>query len=552
MLMNFKYVISFSDTSSTSSSELSFEDNTPIKQNNNNTTSSVFSKLAGTVRDTRSKVEQKKSELNASMQEKLPEWRSRGVMYGNRARETSMEWSRKGKEVVDKWKKDHYDKTNEAQVPGSPTSLTTGKVFGVDLKVAQVTSISEAAYIPVVIQRCIDYLDIHGIYEVGIYRIPGSTTAVNRLREQFESDGDVDFFKSLPEPHVVGTLLKMYLRELPEPLISLSIIQQYNDEINLFLKSQTDDENIENKSPSNVFESPTTPELPTITMDLLNTVKNITEQLPTVNQQVLAYLCKHLKHISSYSTENKMSTSNLAVIFIPTLGIGRLLFHCFIDHYNDVFKYNNKVIKMNINEESNPLAGPTTAMQNNKSHNRSASSPSNSTKPSPPPLPQKPKNFNIKKPPRRLNKSIDLGKETHTRIDHNKTPSDTDLFAMISPPPKPARSPISKLPSSITDNIKPSPPPPPPSLNSNKNHQKIIETKTRSRSISSPNSVLPSLTNQHHLSKFNSSPSKTLPSMSSSSTSSSVRSRSGSRVEALGRQFEQLIIKSSSPSKHNT
>lgn len=100
----------FSDSSSTSSSELSFEDDTPVKQNN--TTSSVFSKLAGTVRDTRSKVEQKKSELNASMQEKLPEWRSRGVMYGNRARETSIEWSRKGKEVVDRWKKEHYDKTN--------------------------------------------------------------------------------------------------------------------------------------------------------------------------------------------------------------------------------------------------------------------------------------------------------------------------------------------------------------------------------------------------------------------------------------------------------
>jgi hypothetical protein len=56
-------------------------------------------------------VEQKKLELNASMQERLPEWRSRGVMYGNRARETSMEWSRKGKEAVDRWKKDRVDRS---------------------------------------------------------------------------------------------------------------------------------------------------------------------------------------------------------------------------------------------------------------------------------------------------------------------------------------------------------------------------------------------------------------------------------------------------------
>jgi hypothetical protein len=102
---------SFSDTSSTSSSSssaFSFTDSKP----------SVLSKLAGTVRDTRTKVEQKKTELNATMHERLPEWRSRGVMVGNRARETSMEWSRKGKEAVDRWKKDRQDRTNGKQSNG--------------------------------------------------------------------------------------------------------------------------------------------------------------------------------------------------------------------------------------------------------------------------------------------------------------------------------------------------------------------------------------------------------------------------------------------------
>lgn len=71
--------------------------------NDNNT---VLSRLAYTMRDTRMKVETKTLELNATMQEKLPEWKLRGAMYSNMARETGIEWSRRGKEAVDRWKKE--------------------------------------------------------------------------------------------------------------------------------------------------------------------------------------------------------------------------------------------------------------------------------------------------------------------------------------------------------------------------------------------------------------------------------------------------------------
>ncbi|SAL95248.1 hypothetical protein [Absidia glauca] len=166
---------SFSDTSSTSSSSssaFSFTDSKP----------SVLSKLAGTVRDTRTKVEQKKTELNATMHERLPEWRSRGVMVGNRARETSMEWSRKGKEAVDRWKKDRQDRTNDA------SSMEDHAIFGMALQEAvSLTKLSEKDLVPAVLRRCINYLDDYGIHEVGIYRIPGSTLEVNKLRSTFDS-----------------------------------------------------------------------------------------------------------------------------------------------------------------------------------------------------------------------------------------------------------------------------------------------------------------------------------------------------------------------------
>lgn len=88
---------SFSDTlslGSSSSSTTSWDD----KQDRNQ-----FARFADTMR---TRVEAKKVELNATLQEKLPEWRSRGQQYGNLARETGLEWSRKGKEAVDRWKKE--------------------------------------------------------------------------------------------------------------------------------------------------------------------------------------------------------------------------------------------------------------------------------------------------------------------------------------------------------------------------------------------------------------------------------------------------------------
>lgn len=72
--------------------------------NNNNSNNAQF--FAKFVRETRSKVEQKTSEINATMQEKLPEWKQRGALYSNKARETGIEWSRRGKVAVDRWKND--------------------------------------------------------------------------------------------------------------------------------------------------------------------------------------------------------------------------------------------------------------------------------------------------------------------------------------------------------------------------------------------------------------------------------------------------------------
>ncbi|KAI8335195.1 Rho GTPase activation protein [Chlamydoabsidia padenii] len=480
----------FSDSSSTSSSSaFSFDDTKPDKN-------SVLTKLADTVRDTRTKVEQKKSELNATMQERLPEWRSRGAMVGNRARETSMEWSRKGKEAVDRWKKDRQERTNDTS---SPEELAYS-IFGMSLEGAvSLTKLSEHDLIPGVLRRCINYLDEYGIHEVGIYRIPGSTLEVNKLRSTFDLGHDSDLFATRPDPNAVATLLKMYIRELPDPIIPKDIDKDYKQQINRSIRHTSsttiNDDNDDEYHATSVetldrMMPPKIDPLATITPDLLNTIRSITSRLPTINLNLLKILCQHFRRIADNADENKMSTSNLALIFIPTLGIGRLLFHCMVDHYNQVFGHPLTLLS----------AGPT------RTHTRSASastiSPPAFNKPLPPPIPLKPKYINMTTTPRRMG-------------EHNKTLSDTDVISMTTPPPKPPRSPITKP---------------------------FVQTKTRSKSVSSSNAFLQQ---QQQQQPDLISP---LPIHAGTRKQTTPRSRSGSRVEAIGRQFEQLLTKSTTHS----
>ncbi|KAI8341410.1 Rho GTPase activation protein [Chlamydoabsidia padenii] len=524
---------SSSSSSSTSTSAFSFDGVEDKLGNNksNTTTSSVLSKLAGTVRDTRTRVEQKKLELNASMQERLPEWRSRGVMYGNLARETSLEWSRKGKEAVDRWKKDRVDRMNESPVSEDASPY----VFGQPLERAvMLTRLAEHDHIPLVVRRCIDYLDKHGIHELGIYRIPGSTLAVNKLRSTFDSGNDCDLLVIQPDANVVATLLKMYLRDLPEPIIPQELGQDYKQQITQYIHQRQvtnsntnlttipDDDHIT----AEVFGMPRTEELPSITPELLDAVRITTTKLPITNLYLLKVLCQHLKRIANNAKENKMTTSNLALIFIPTLGIGRLLFHCMVDHYDQVFGVPDKNSLSTASSRSLLLSIPVSAGPI-QTHSRSVplSNPTTvNNKPLPPPLPLKPKHINIPKPSRRHNKSLDFGCIHQSRREHSKTLSDTDVISLITPspplppPPKPPRSPITKP---VLEYFRPS-------------IDRITENKPRSRSVSFTQSP----------------PSSSLISPTTSASTvpmktSAIPTRGGNRVEAIGRQFEQIMVKSS-------
>ena len=116
------------------------------------------------------------------------------------------------------------------------------RVFGVDLKDLKARTNSKML-IPTVIQNTISHLDCFGLEIEGIFRKSGSASQIEYFKDQFDqgfqllfitlcllylywTGVDVDL-KSCPDPHTVAGLLKLYLRELPEPLLSFDLYDKF-------------------------------------------------------------------------------------------------------------------------------------------------------------------------------------------------------------------------------------------------------------------------------------------------------------------------------------
>jgi RhoGAP domain len=74
--------------------------------------------------------------------------------------------------------------------------------------------------VPVVVERCIDFIFAHGLRAEGVYRKSGSTTQIQRLLEQFKMDAHtVRLCPTDYNVHTVAGCLKKFMRDLPASLI---------------------------------------------------------------------------------------------------------------------------------------------------------------------------------------------------------------------------------------------------------------------------------------------------------------------------------------------
>ncbi|CAL8365610.1 unnamed protein product [Lota lota] len=148
-----------------------------------------------------------------------------------------------------------------------------------------------ARSVPLVVEQCVHFIRERGLHEVGLFRCPGQSTLVKDLQEAFDA-GERPSFDSGTDVHTVASLLKLYLRQLPEPLVPYSQYQNF-----LLCGEQLASGR---------------------TKGLLE-LRGLLHDLPVANFNLLNYICQFLNEVQSYSSSNKMSCQNLATVFGPNI-----------------------------------------------------------------------------------------------------------------------------------------------------------------------------------------------------------------------------------------
>ncbi|KAF9984325.1 rho GTPase-activating protein [Modicella reniformis] len=160
-------------------------------------------------------------------------------------------------------------------------------VFGVELR-----HLMNDGNIPLIVEKCIAEIEKRGLEEVGIYRVPGSVSAINKLRQCFNSgsgnvDLDSDEWKDI---NVVAGALKQFLRELPEAVMTSALYDS------LVAASALGDYD-----------------------ERLLTMKDLIRSLPPPNYLLLKRIVEHLERVTDFEETNHMYAANLAIVFGPTL-----------------------------------------------------------------------------------------------------------------------------------------------------------------------------------------------------------------------------------------
>jgi hypothetical protein len=189
-----------------------------------------------------------------------------------------------------------------AIVCGSKLMKQKLSMFGVDFhKHLEVTDRN----IPILVCKCIKEIEQRALEVQGIYRLSGSKKKLEKLCQLFETAADrLDLTDQ--NPHLVASLLKTYLRHLPEPLMTFGL---YKDFISI-AKESLQVLPLKDGAP---------PEMQADGEELLKRLKDTLSLLPPEHYMTLLCLLYHLKRVASHSVANLMPESNLSIVFGPNL-----------------------------------------------------------------------------------------------------------------------------------------------------------------------------------------------------------------------------------------
>ena len=170
----------------------------------------------------------------------------------------------------------------------------SGMVFGghvTEQVVREGITLPEAAYpgVPTVVVRCVAYVD-KCLTERGIYRVSGNSADVQALKRECDADVFSAQIATANEVHTVTGLLKLYFRELADPLFTDALYDG-------FMKAARE-QDVGVRSAE---------------------LRRLVHALPMAHQCTLEFMLRHLVRVTEHEAVNMMGPQNVAIVFGPTL-----------------------------------------------------------------------------------------------------------------------------------------------------------------------------------------------------------------------------------------
>uniref|UniRef100_A0A8C7WEM1 Rho GTPase-activating protein 27 n=1 Tax=Oncorhynchus mykiss TaxID=8022 RepID=A0A8C7WEM1_ONCMY len=149
----------------------------------------------------------------------------------------------------------------------------------------------ENSTVPRFVEKCIRAVEIRGLDIDGIYRVSGNLAVIQRLRHKADHEENLDLEDGQwEEIHVITGALKLFLRELPEPLFPYSFFDKFIAAIKIQDYPQK-----------------------------VSYFRDLVRSLPLPNHDTMHLLFKHLLKVIEFGEKNRMSVQSVAIVFGPTL-----------------------------------------------------------------------------------------------------------------------------------------------------------------------------------------------------------------------------------------
>ncbi|XP_028854135.1 rho GTPase-activating protein 15 isoform X2 [Denticeps clupeoides] len=149
----------------------------------------------------------------------------------------------------------------------------------------------EKSTVPRFVRMCADAVERRGLETDGIYRVSGNLAVIQKLRFAVNHEEKLNLDSPEWEDiHVVSGALKLFFRELPEPLVPYGVFSDLMETIKI----------------SNY-------------LDKVDRMKSLLQRMPPPNHDTMRFMFRHLKRVMEHCDSNRMTTQNIGIVFGPTL-----------------------------------------------------------------------------------------------------------------------------------------------------------------------------------------------------------------------------------------